>query len=155
MTLPLMHQYLMEKVDWYEASLQAQARALGYHHISQPVVQLIKNMTAAGPNRIADLAGRLGVTRRRISQIIAIGEADNLLETLSDSEDGRAVIVQLSPYGQIMVDATVSSMIRIERELRSRIGDQQLDQLIGLLQMDWGVPLGAAETASSQKGERS
>jgi DNA-binding MarR family transcriptional regulator len=136
--LPLMHQFLMEKVEWYEASLQAQAHALGYQHISQSLVQLIKNMNPNGPSRIVDLAACLGVTRRRVSQIVAIGVEEKLLETEPDPEDGRAVLVSLSVHGQIMVDAAVASMIRIEAELRHRIGEKTLDTLTTILKANWG-----------------
>jgi DNA-binding MarR family transcriptional regulator len=133
-----MHQFLMEKCEWYETCLQRRARELGYAHLKPTLVQLIKNMTPDGPSRIALLAERLGVTRRRVSQIVAEGVELGILEFVQDPHDARVALVQLSERGLDMVDAAVVGMIEIEAELARRIGRANLDTLTQILRMDWG-----------------
>lgn len=144
--MSLMHQYLLEKLDWYETCLQGRAQELGYGYIKPTLVQFIKKMNPHGPSRIALLAERLEVTRRRVSQIAAEGVELGLLELIEDSDDKRVMLVQLSERGELMVDAAVASMIRIEAELARRIGRGNLDKLKELLAMDWG-PAELRETA--------
>lgn len=136
--MSLMHQFLLEKLEWYEACLQNRAHELGYGYIKPTLVQFIKKMNPEGPSRIALLAERLGVTRRRVSQIAAEGVELGLLELIEDDQDKRVLLVQLSERGEMMVDAAVASMIRIEGELARRIGRGNLDKLKEVLAMDWG-----------------
>lgn len=136
--MPLMHQFLMEKVEWYEACLQKRAADLGYPYVKPVMVQLIKNMERTGPSRMAVLAERLGVTRRRISQIAAEGAKDGLLEIVADPDDRRVALVQLGPAGREIVDAAVTAMTRVEAELARRIGKGNLDRMTQILRMDWG-----------------
>lgn len=136
--MPLMHQFLMEKVEWYETCLQQRADDLGYPYVKPAMVQLIKNMERTGPSRMAVLAERLGVTRRRISQIAAEGAKEGLLELVADPDDRRVALVQLGPAGREIVDAAVTAMARVETELARRIGKGNLDRLTQILRMDWG-----------------
>lgn len=136
--MSLMHQFLLEKLEWYEACLQGRAEEVGYGYIKPTLVQFIKKMNPDGPSRIALLAERLGVTRRRVSQIAAEGVELGLLELVEDSADKRVMLVQLSERGELMVDAAVASMIRIEAELARRIGRTNLERLKDVLAMDWG-----------------
>ena len=136
--MTLMHQFLLEKLEWYEACLQQRAQELGYGYIKPTLVQFIKSLNPRGPSRIALLAERLSVTRRRVSQIAAEGVELGLLELIEDAQDKRVLLVQLSERGEMMVDAAVASMIRIEAELARRIGRGNLDKLKELLAMDWG-----------------
>jgi len=136
--MPLMHQFLFDKADWYEACLAQQAQALGYGYIPPSVALLLRHMTVGTPARIALLAQRIGVTRRRISQIAAEGVKLGVLELVEDAGDRRVLLVQLSPGGTQMANGAIASMHRIEDELARRIGRRQLDALIELLAMDWG-----------------
>jgi DNA-binding MarR family transcriptional regulator len=153
--MPLMHQVLFEKADWYEACLAQRAQELGYAYIPVPLAQLIKHMARGVPARIALLAERIGVTRRRISQVAAEGVKQGVLELVADADDKRVLLVRMSPAGQQMADAAIASMHRIEAELARRIGRRQLETLIALLALDWGpaaVHDAAPDRADAQPG---
>jgi DNA-binding MarR family transcriptional regulator len=151
--MSLMHQFLLEKLDWYEACLQGRAQEVGYGYIKPTLVQFIKKMNTDGPSRIALLAERLGVTRRRVSQIAAEGVELGLLELVEDSDDKRVMLVRLSERGELMIDAAVASMIRIEAELARRIGRANLDKLKEVLAMDWGpAELREVSSAAAPRG---
>jgi DNA-binding MarR family transcriptional regulator len=155
--MPLMHQVLFDKADWYEGCLERLALELGYGYIPPSVALLLRHMRADAPSRIALLAQQIGVTRRRISQIAAEGVKLGVLELIEDADDKRVLLVHLSPGGKQMADATVASMHRVEAELARRIGRSKLEALTDLLAMDWGpaaVPPGMTDRATS-KGQAS
>jgi DNA-binding MarR family transcriptional regulator len=147
--MPLMHQFLFEKADWYEACLAQRAQELGYAYIPVSLAQLIKHMNPGVPVRIALLAQRIGVTRRRVSQVAAEGVKQGVLELTEDADDKRVLLVGLSPAGQQMINATIASMHRIEAELARRIGRSKLETLLELLAMDWG-PAEVHDTAAAR-----
>jgi DNA-binding MarR family transcriptional regulator len=136
--MPLMHQFLSEKAEWYEACLAQHARDSGFTYIPTSVGQVLRNMTVGTPVRIALLAQLIGVTRRRVSQIAAEGVKLGVLELVVDSDDKRVMLVQLSQGGTRMTNAIIASMNDIEAELARRIGRNKLDTLVDLLAMDWG-----------------
>ena len=136
--MPLMHQLLSEKAEWYEACLAQHARDSGFTYIPKSVGQLLRNMTAETPVRIALLAQLIGVTRRRVSQIAAEGVKLGVLELVEDADDKRVMLVRLSRGGTKMTNAVIASMHEIEAEIARRVGRSKFDALIELLAMDWG-----------------
>jgi DNA-binding MarR family transcriptional regulator len=139
--MELMHQFLTDKYDWYEAFQQQYDKARGRLHIKPTLVQLLKHMERDQGSRIALLAVRMGVSRRRVSQIAAEGVEAGILELVADPDDGRVSIVRVSPDGQQILDKAIEAMHEIEAELARRIGRENLAQLVKLLKMDWGPPV--------------
>jgi DNA-binding MarR family transcriptional regulator len=138
--MELMHRFLTDKYDWYEACIQQHNKARGQVHIKPTVVQLLKHMERNQGSRIALLAVRMGVSRRRVSQVAAEGVKAGLLELVADPEDARVSLVQVSAEGQEIADRAIEGMHAIEAELARRIGRENLQQLTRLLKMDWGPP---------------
>lgn len=139
--MELMHQFLTDKYDWYEACQQQLDKARGHVHIKPTLVQLLKQLERGQGSRIALLAVRMGVSRRRVSQIAAEGVEAGILDLVADPEDARVSIVTVTAEGQKILDATIASMHEIEAELARRIGRDNLVQLTRLLKMDWGPPV--------------
>ena len=55
-----------------------------------------------GPAAVGDLAQRLGVTHAAVSQVRSALQAEGLIQTRPDPEDGRRHVLTLSPAGQAM-----------------------------------------------------
>lgn len=136
--MDFLHRYLTDKFDWYEQCMVEHSKAVGSVHIKPPVVQLLKQLERGQRARMALLAVRMGVTRRRVSQIAAEGVAAGVLEVVADPDDARVSIVRLSPSGQAICDAEIQSLAAIEAELKRRIGRERFAELVALLRMDWG-----------------
>jgi DNA-binding MarR family transcriptional regulator len=134
----LMHQFMTEKAEWYEASLARRDESLGRPHIKPTLIPLLKILERDRPSRMAVLALRMGVTRRRIGQIAAEGVQAGVLEFVPDPDDARVTLLQHSALGNQMVDQAIESMHVIEAELERRIGRKNLESLIKVLRMDWG-----------------
>ncbi len=136
--MELLHRYLTDKFDWYETCLQRYDERRGHVHIKPSLVQLLKQMERGQGARAHLLAVRMGVTRRRVSQIVAEGVESGVLSVVQDPDDARAAIVWLTDEGQRICDETIEGMHRIEAELIKRIGAKNVADLLRLLTMDWG-----------------
>lgn len=133
-----LHRYLTDRFDWYDACLQQHDRRRGHVHIKPSLVPLLKQMERGQDARMHLLAVRMGVTRRRVSQIVAEGVECGVLATFADPDDARAAIVRLTDEGQRICDEAIDAMRRIEAELVKRIGARNVAELVRLLKMDWG-----------------
>jgi DNA-binding MarR family transcriptional regulator len=137
MTKPL-HNVLTDKFEWYDACLRDYDRRLGYEHLRPTLVPLLKHLDRTSASRIAVLAERMSVTRRRVAQIVAEGVQDGVLQTEPDPDDKRAVLVRHSAQGQLMVDRAIESIALVEAEIARRIGRKNVQRLVELLGSDWG-----------------
>ncbi len=149
--MALLHQFLTDKYDWYETCQQQYDKARGRVHIKPTLVQLLKHMERGQGARIALLAVRMGVSRRRVSQIAAEGVEAGILVLVDDPDDGRVSIVNVSPEGQQILDQAVDAMHEIEAELARRIGRENLALLTRLLTMDWGPAVLPADSPDSPR----
>lgn len=136
--MELLHRYLTDKFDWYEICLQRYDERRGHVHVKPSLVPLLKQMERGQGARTHLLAVRMGVTRRRVSQIVAEGVECGMLTVTQDPDDSRAAIVWLTDEGQRICDEAIEAMHRIEVELTKRIGAKNVADLLRLLKMDWG-----------------
>jgi DNA-binding MarR family transcriptional regulator len=148
MFMDFLHRHLTDKVDWYEACLQRYAEQHGHVHIKPTIVPLLKHMIRGQDARMHLLALKMGVTRRRVSQIVAEGVECGLLEVFQDPDDARASIVRLSPEGLQICDEAIEALRQIETELVKRIGSRNVAELIRILKMDWG-PVALPEASAN------
>lgn len=136
--MDLLHRYLTDKFDWYEACFEHYDRRRQHVHVKPSLVPLLKQMERGQDARMHLLAVRMGVTRRRVSQIVAEGVECGMLTVTQDPDDARAAIVRLTDEGQRICDEAIEAMRRIEAELTKRIGARNVAELLRLLSMDWG-----------------
>jgi DNA-binding MarR family transcriptional regulator len=148
--MELLHRFLTDKFDWYETCLQRYDERRGHVHVKPSLVPLLKQMERGQGARMHLLAVRMGVTRRRVSQIVAEGVESGMLTVTQDPDDARAAIVRLTDEGQRICDEAIEAMHRIEAELIKRIGARNVAELLRLLKMDWG-PAVLVEDSPDQK----
>lgn len=139
--MDLMHRYLTDKFDWYEACLAQHDRKHGHVHIKPSLVSLLKHMRRGQDARMHLLAIHMGVTKRRVGQIVAEGVECGVLTLLPDPDDGRASIVRVTEEGLAICDQAIDALHEIEAELIRRIGRENFAVLTRVLQMDWGPPV--------------
>lgn len=70
-----------------------------------------------------------GTMTNRIDRL----EEHGLVERLPSPDDGRGVLVQLSPEGASRVDAALAALLAVERDLLRRLDDEEVARLAGLL----------------------
>ena len=94
--------------------------------------------------RQSDLARRLGVSRQAINELVGGLEQQGLVEVTPDPDSGRSKLVRPTTLGRKSIDVAIEAFAKLERELRSRLGDTTVDQLRRALDTEWGDPPGAA-----------
>jgi DNA-binding MarR family transcriptional regulator len=152
--MELLHRYLTDKADWYEQCLEQYDRKRGLVHVKPTIVPLLKVMERGKDSRMHMLAIRMGVTKRRVSQIVAEGIECGLLALVSDPNDARVAMVRVTDEGQRICDEEIAAMHSIEVELAKRIGRENVAQIMRLLAMDWGPPLLAEDSPEPSRRKR-
>ncbi|NGO70682.1 MarR family winged helix-turn-helix transcriptional regulator [Streptomyces boncukensis] len=101
-----------------------------------------------------ELSRRSLVTAGAISQRVARAEREGLVVRHPGEGRPRSVLVELTPAGHALVEATVDEVLGREAELVSGLGPEQQEQLAGLLRvLLQDVQRRLGDTRLSQVGE--
>ncbi len=73
-------------------------------------------------SRITDIAGRAGVTKQAVGQVVDEMEQEGLVERLPDPHDRRAKLVRFTGRGAEAIFYGLSVLGEIERELEREVG---------------------------------
>jgi DNA-binding MarR family transcriptional regulator len=90
-------------------------------------------LDAAG-TRVSVLAGRAGMTKQAMAELVAHLEARGYVERLPDPSDGRANLVRATRRGRRMAGAAGGALTEIEAEWAGLICRRKLAQLRRLLE---------------------
>ncbi len=114
----------------------ARRAAFAEHDIEQWEFDVLAALRRAGsPYQLSP--GRLlretlvtsGTMTNRVDRL----EGRGLVERLPDPRDRRGVLVRLTARGRETVDGALAGLLELERPLLSALGDEERDQLAGLL----------------------
>lgn len=106
--------------------------------IDAATLDLLATLRRAGPPyRLSpsEIAKRVLVSPGAISQRVARAERDGWTRRRRPGDDGRAVLVELTPAGNRVTDRTVDELLVHEQTLLSALTDTQQDQLADLLRI--------------------
>jgi DNA-binding MarR family transcriptional regulator len=90
-------------------------------------------LDAAG-TRVSVLAGRAGMTKQAMAELVAHLEARGYVERIPDPSDRRAKLVRATRRGRRMARAAGRALAEIEAEWAVRVGRRKLAQLRRLLE---------------------
>jgi DNA-binding MarR family transcriptional regulator len=131
---------LMQAFFWFDDGLQSYLQARGWNQVTRPQ-SMVMTQVVLGVRKPSDIARNLGISRQAvhttINQMIGLG----MLELRDDLNDRRAKIVAVSPKGREMGRDADDAMTALAAELRRRIGDRNVDNLIKAFAADWGAPV--------------
>jgi DNA-binding MarR family transcriptional regulator len=99
---------------------------------------LLSTLRRAGPPyRLSptELARRSLVSAGAVSQRVARAEREGLVRRERSGEDGRGVVVELTPAGHALVERTVDDLLRHEETLLTALTPAQREQLSDLLRV--------------------
>ncbi len=130
---------LLRGFRWFDDGLRSSMAQAGGPHITPAQSLVMANLDSAG-TPIGVLASRLGVTRQAVQQLVGGLEDAGVVAVVPDSDDRRVRRVRLTPQGERNVETALAIFDALERELRSRIGREQVTQLRRALEADWGLP---------------
>ncbi|MFL5870957.1 MAG: MarR family winged helix-turn-helix transcriptional regulator [Solirubrobacterales bacterium] len=80
-------------------------------------------------SRLTQIAGRAGMTKQTVGEVVADLEGLGYLERVPDPEDGRAKIIRLSARGWDAQAAALRIFADIERRWARAVGDEPVAEL--------------------------
>lgn len=131
---------LLQAFFWFDDGLQSYLQSKGWNQVTRPQSMVMANVVI-GVHNPSEIARNLGISRQAvhttINQMVEMG----MLELRDDKEDRRAKIVAVSNTGVQMRRDADKAMVELAAELRRRIGNRNVDNLIKAFGADWGDPV--------------
>lgn len=90
--------------------------------VSAAHVHITRHLPLAG-ERLTDLAGRAGMSKQAMADLVAQCESWGLVTRESDPLDARARIVRFTPTGLAWLEAFRTSVAQAEAEFRAEVGE--------------------------------
>jgi len=108
--------------------LEEGLHAAGYHDLRAAHAQVFFAIGAEG-SRLTDLAGRAGMTKQAMGELVRYLEQHAYLEVEPDTRDRRAKLIRPTPRGWSAHETSISLLADSDRRLAERLGDQALRDL--------------------------
>lgn len=138
---PARREFLMSQLfdafSWFDESLQQSMQMAGVPALSRSQ-SMVMVYLGAGIRRPSVLARRMRVTRQAMHKTIADLQEKGYVQLVTDPDELRAKIVQLSPTGLQHHRKAIACLTALEKELDARLGRRTIDGLSRALQADWG-----------------
>ena len=84
----------------------------------------------SGGTRISELAARAGLTRQAMGMLVRDIESAGYVATAPDPDDGRAVLVRLTPQGVTFCRDVARSSRDVTAEIEQRLGAGRLADIL-------------------------
>jgi len=110
------------------AELEEGLRSAGYHDLRAAHAQVFAAIDAQG-SRLTDLAGRAGMTKQAMGELVRYLEQHDYLNVEPDSRDRRAKLIRPTARGWSAHQASIALLVDSDRRLSERLGDQGLRDL--------------------------
>jgi DNA-binding MarR family transcriptional regulator len=79
--------------------------------------------------RLTELAGRAGVTKQAMGEVVDSLASRGYVERRPDPTDGRAKVIAFAPRGWAAIEVALDAFDEIERELAATIGQRRIADL--------------------------
>jgi DNA-binding MarR family transcriptional regulator len=103
------------------------------YHTSGPRLRLLSIVSEAGKIRMNELAAKLGVKPRTVTDFIDALERDKLLVRIPDPTDRRATLIQLTELAQSSMDQVLALQTDIAESILEDLPSEQRKQFYALL----------------------
>ena len=113
--------------------------AAGKPMLREAHTRLVPHLQAIGGIRITELAGRIGVTKQAVQQLVADMAEQGVVRVDADPADARARRVSLTEFGYGAMMHGTAQLIEIEREVAGPMGRSEVQHLHRLLTKMLGV----------------
>ncbi|NHO64590.1 MarR family transcriptional regulator [Aestuariicella hydrocarbonica] len=81
-----------------------------------------------------ELAAKLGISKQACSKVIRELETLDYIERRKHPQDSRSSLLSLSAKGRQLLQDGVQHMVELQHEFASKVGEERLQELIGLLE---------------------
>lgn len=128
---------LFDAFSWFDESLQQSMQVAGVPALSRSQ-SMVMVYLGEGIRRPSALARKMRVTRQAMHKTIADLQEKGYVQLVTDPDELRAKIVQLSPTGLQHHRKAIACLTALEKELDARLGRQTVTGLVKALRTDWG-----------------
>jgi DNA-binding MarR family transcriptional regulator len=125
-----------EAIDLVASTLLGRANRLirllmrtGRHELSRTEAGVLSTLTE-GPRRITELAATEALAQPTVTQLVDKLEGRRLVSRGRSGEDGRVVLVEITPLGQEEFEALRTELRAIMREALADLPDAELTELV-------------------------
>ncbi|MCQ6559391.1 MarR family winged helix-turn-helix transcriptional regulator [Paenibacillus mendelii] len=124
---------LVRTTHYIQREFTAQISSLDLpFHISGPRLRLLSIVSEAGKIRMSELAAKLGIAARTVTDFVDALEKDNLLIRIPDPTDRRATLLQLTELAQANISQALAIQAEIAEKLIENLSPEQRKQLLDL-----------------------
>ncbi|MFC4775200.1 MarR family winged helix-turn-helix transcriptional regulator [Paenibacillus sp. GCM10023252] len=101
--------------------------------LTGPRLRVLLAVSEAGKIRMSDLASKIGIQARTVTQFVDALEQEELLVRLPDPDDRRATLLQVTSKAQPWMDQSRAIMDKAAEPLLAALPSEQQTQLMELL----------------------
>ena len=105
------------------------------------------------PQTVAKMAREMGHARQSVQRVADVLEKEDLIVYVDNPSDRRAMLVQLTPKGEEVLQAIYSLYAAWSKQFMSKIDSQQLGEMADLLELI-GDKLISVEPLTKERGPR-
>ena len=130
LNLDVFNQLVTEFYDKMSSWEHSVVRETGYSLAQVHTIEVLGNH---GHLRMKELANKLGITTGTLTVQVDKLVSANLIERLTDPEDGRAIVVSLTEEGQSIHQYHNQLHLNLMKELTRNISTEDGERLIAIL----------------------
>jgi DNA-binding MarR family transcriptional regulator len=149
---------LLEAWDWFDNGLQNVLREGGFRVLNKTQSMMVLYV-AAGVQRPIEIARRMRLSRQAIRHIEMQLIKLDMISARADPSDKRSKILALTTRSKGVRQYAQQAILRLESELRARIGARNVANMRAVLSLDWGdavngAPATRRRVSSAKRGGR-
>lgn len=114
----------------FEAHLSAQEVP---SYLTGPRMRFLKVIDEAGKIRMSDLATKLGIKKRTVTQFVDALEKENIIVRIPDPNDRRATLIQITETATPLIKRTGDAMIEAAAKVMDSFPSESRSYLLYLL----------------------
>ncbi|GIO39633.1 MarR family transcriptional regulator [Paenibacillus antibioticophila] len=114
----------------FEAQLSAQDVPA---YLTGPRMRFLKCIEEAGKIKMSDLATKLGIKKRTVTQFVDALEKENVIVRIPDPNDRRATLIQITETAEPLIKKTGEAMIEAASRVLASFSSESRSHLLCLL----------------------
>lgn len=127
---------LIRSTHYIKSEFQSQLLALNTpYQITGPRLRLLSVVAESGQIRMNELAVKLGIKARTVTDFVDALEQDKLLVRIPDPTDRRATLIQLTELAQSSIEQVLAFQAAIADNLLTNLSIEQRQHFFDLLSL--------------------
>lgn len=124
----------MKSTNYIQREFQSKLLALDTpYQLTGPRIRVLSVVAETGKIRMNELAAKLGVKARTVTDFVDALEQDKLLIRIPDPTDRRATLIQLTELAQTSIEEVLAFQSKVADEVLENLSLEQRKQFFELL----------------------